>query len=74
MRNIPDKVGNIASKLGRSPKEVKRAIENLKQQGLPKGAKQRNPDVRVDPNTGEVFPKTPDGGVGDSIGNIFDFL
>ena len=24
--------------------------------------------------TGEVYPKTPNGGIGDSIGNIFDYL
>jgi RHS repeat-associated protein len=72
--NIPDKIGTIASKLGRSPKEVARAIEQVKQRGMPRGGPLRNPDVRVDPRSGDVFPKTPEGSVGDSIGNIFDFL
>jgi len=40
---------------------------------LPKG-KERNPDVEVDLNTGEIYPKVPDGGIGDSIGNIYDHL
>jgi RHS repeat-associated protein len=73
-QNLPDKIGKIASETGRSPKEIARAIEQVKQQGLPKGTGTRNPDVRVDPRTGEVYPKTPDGGVGDSIGNIFEIL
>jgi len=30
--------------------------------------------MQVDPTTGEVYPETPDGGIGDSIGNIFDYL
>jgi hypothetical protein len=34
----------------------------------------RNPDVKVDPKTGDVRPIGPDGSLGDSIGNIFDFL
>jgi RHS repeat-associated protein len=72
--NIPDKIGTIASKLGRSEKEIARAIEQLKQRGLPRGGQLRNPDVRVDPRTGDVFPKTPEGSIGDVIGNIFDFL
>lgn len=71
--NIPDKIGTIASRLGRSEKEIARAIEQVKQRGLPRGGPLRNPDVRVDPR-GEVFPKTPEGSIGDSIGNIFDFL
>jgi hypothetical protein len=71
---LPDKIGKIATETGRSPKEIAKAIEAVKQQGLPKGTAIRNPDVRVDPRTGEVYPKTPDGGVGDSIGNIFEHL
>lgn len=73
-QNLPDKISKIASQTGRSQKEIAKAIEQVKQQGLPKGTGVRNPDVRVDPRTGEVYPKTPEGGVGDSIGNIFDHL
>jgi len=28
----------------------------------------------VDPETGEVYPEIEGGGVGDSIGNIFEYL
>jgi RHS repeat-associated protein len=74
VQNLPDKIRKIASETGRSPKDIAKAIEQVKQQGLPKSSPIRNPDVRVDPRTGEVYPKTPDGRVGDSIGNIFDYL
>jgi len=33
-----------------------------------------NPDVWINPKSGEVFLETIGGGVGDSIGNIFEFL
>lgn len=36
------------------------------------GSRTRNPDVVVDTETGEIYPKTPGGGHGDSIGNISD--
>jgi len=39
---------------------------------LPISGPNRNPDVAVDTKTGEIFPKLPGGGVGDSIGNIYD--
>jgi RHS repeat-associated protein len=35
--NIPDKIGTIASNLGRSEREIARAIELVKQRGLPRG-------------------------------------
>jgi len=28
----------------------------------------------VDPKSGDVYPETPGGGLGDVIGNIFDYL
>ena len=34
----------------------------------------RNPDVRIDPVSGEIFPELGGGRVGDLIGNIFDYL
>jgi hypothetical protein len=39
---------------------------------LPKSTKKRNPDCQVDVKSGEIYPEIPGGGVGDSIGNIFD--
>lgn len=34
----------------------------------------KNPDVLVDTKAGEVYPKLPGGGIGDSIGNILDVI
>jgi RHS repeat-associated protein len=64
----------VAELLGRSNREIRTAIEQCKQRGLPRNGPLRNPDVRIDPRTGEVFPDLGGGRVGDSIGNIFDFL
>ncbi|WP_207650521.1 hypothetical protein, partial [Desulforamulus aeronauticus] len=74
-KNLTDKPGKIAGKIGKSTAEVKDAIEKVKQ-GIKwrSGTKNRNPDVVVDTETGEVYPKTPGGGIGDSIGNIHDYL
>ncbi|MEM9202824.1 MAG: RHS repeat-associated core domain-containing protein [Actinomycetota bacterium] len=63
----------IAAWLEVSTKEVKDAIHEIKR-NLPRGGPVRNPDVEVDIVTGEVYPKLPDGTLGDSIGNIFDEL
>jgi hypothetical protein len=63
----------IADRLGVSTREVKDAIHAVKT-NLPRSGPIRNPDVVVDAVTGEVFPQLPGGGVGDSIGNIFDYL
>lgn len=64
----------IADLIGRSNKEVRKAIEQCKQDGLPRGGPKRNPDVRVDPKTGEVYPDLGSGQLGDPIGNIYDYL
>jgi RHS repeat-associated protein len=78
-KNYTDKEGKIAKEasesLGRpvSPKQIKDAIHRVKDEGLGRGGPQRNPDVKVNPRTGDVRPKTPNG-LGDVIGNIFDFL
>jgi RHS repeat-associated protein len=64
----------LAELFGRSNKQIRSAIEQCKQQGLPRNGPIRNPDVRIDPRTGEVFPEIGQGRVGDSIGNIFDYL
>lgn len=69
-KDLTDKEGKIAAKLGKSVKEVREAIHKVK---ADKGI-DNNADVDVDLNTGEVYPKSPDGGHGDSIGNIFDKL
>jgi RHS repeat-associated protein len=68
--------GELAQALNRSQKAVKNAIEQCKQNGLPKGGPKSNPDVRVDPTTGDVYPEINGGkgGLGDSIGNIWDYL
>lgn len=64
----------LAEMIGKRQREIKRAIEQCKQDNLPRGGPNRNPNVRVDPRTGEVYPELPSGRVGDSIGNIFDYL
>lgn len=69
-------MGQLADQLGTRSRDVRRAIEQCKQAGLPKGGPRSNPDVRVDPRTGEVYPEINGGkgGLGDSIGNIHDYL
>jgi hypothetical protein len=72
-------VGKVArdasERLGRrvSPREIKDAIHGVKNKGLGRGGPIKNPDVQVHPGTGDVKPEVP-GGLGDSIGNIYDFL
>src|SRR5581483_12210460 len=63
----------IAKETGYPEKLIRDAIHKVKQV-LPRSGPVKNPDVKVDTRTGEVFPKTPGGGLGDSIGNIFDHL
>jgi RHS repeat-associated protein len=72
----PGKIAKGASKkLGRdvTADEVNDAIHEAKK-GLDRGGSIRNPDVEVHPDTGDIRPKTPSGGLGDSIGNLYDFL
>lgn len=64
-------IGKISEKTGLPAREVRDRIHKAKQ-NIPKGTGIRNPDVVVNPITGEIYPETPDGGIGDSIGNIFD--
>jgi RHS repeat-associated protein len=74
-KKLTDKPGKIANETGHSTAEVKKAIEKVKQGNKWRsGTKNRNPDVVVDTETGEVYPKIPSGGIGDSIGNIYDYL
>jgi RHS repeat-associated protein len=64
-------VARLAQQFRRSANQVKQAIEQCKQAGLPKSTWRRNPDIVVDLTTGEVYPQIPStGGVGDSIGNF----
>ena len=73
-----DKVGKIAQDAGKqlgrrvTPREISDAIHRVKE-NLGRGGPIKNPDVLVDPSSGDVRPKVP-GGMGDSIGNIFDHL
>ena len=67
--------GALAQAWGYSTKQIRTAIERVKQQPGWRGGASRNPDVFVDDATGEVFPRPPDGTPGqDSIGNLYDFL
>ncbi len=74
--NIPegytDKVGKVAAETGKSIKDINDAIHEVKR-AMDRGGSTRNPDVLINPKTGDVRPKTPSG-AGDSIGNIFDHL
>ncbi|MEU9034345.1 polymorphic toxin-type HINT domain-containing protein [Streptomyces sp. NPDC048352] len=67
--------GAIAQATGYSVKQVKDAIHKVKAQGGWRGiGGNKNPDMLVDPRTGEVYPQMPDGSPGESIGNIFEYL
>jgi hypothetical protein len=67
-------VSRLADTFKQSSRAIKRAIEMCKQVGLPRGGSIRNPDVVVDLTTGEVYPQLPSGGIGDSIGNLLEYL
>jgi len=73
--NSATRPGQIASAFGATTKQVKDAIHAVKRDGLPRDGAQRNPDVIVDLDNGEVYVKMPDGSPSDdSIGNIHDYL
>jgi len=73
--NAASRPGQIASHFGYTTKQVKDAIHAVKRKGLPRDGAQRNPDVIVDLDSGEVYIKMPDGNPSDeSIGNILDEL
>jgi hypothetical protein len=71
-----DKTGKLANQLGKRESEVRKAIHKVKEALSRGGGKNipKNPNVTVDPVTGDVFPQTPGGSIGDCIGNIFDYL
>jgi RHS repeat-associated protein len=74
MGRTTNSTSRIADAFGKTNREIKRAIEQCKQEGLPRNGPTRNPDIRVDYKTGEVYPELGDGRVGDSIGNLFEYL
>jgi hypothetical protein len=63
------RISELAVQFGRESKEIREAIHGVKGAARFPG----NPDVAVARN-GEVHPIGGDGKLGDSIGNIFDFL
>jgi len=71
---LSDRPSQIADSFGVPTRDVRTAIENIKQDNLPRGGPIRNPDVYVDLSTGEVYPQLPGGLRGDSIGNLHDYL
>lgn len=65
----------IAQAMGYSAKEIKEAIHQVKAQGGWRGiGGNRNPDMLVNPESGDVMPQMPNGEPGDVIGNLFDYL
>ncbi len=62
---------SIAERFKYGIDQVKDAIHRLKEPGVG-GGRIRNPDIVVDGKTGDVYPKLPDGSLGDPIGNIHD--
>ncbi|REE96695.1 hypothetical protein [Thermomonospora umbrina] len=65
----------IADDLGYTRQQIEDAIHAVKNSPGWRGlGENRNPDVVVDVNTGEVYPRTPSGVGEDSIGNIKDYL
>jgi RHS repeat-associated protein len=71
--NSTGSIKQLAGLFNRSQKAIEDAIHACKR-SLPKSSDIKNPDVVVDKITGEVYPKLPNGRLGDSIGNIFEFL
>lgn len=68
-----DSIERLSKLFRKSPDEIENAIHMCKKL-LPRNTPVRNPDVMVDMDTGEVYPKTGNGSIGDSIGNIWDHL
>jgi RHS repeat-associated protein len=69
--NLTNKTGKVAQETGMSKKEVETKIHQAKK-NMPRNTGVQNPDVVVDVTTGEIYPTVPGGGIGDSIGNIYD--
>jgi len=64
-----ESVTKLATQFGRTEKEIREAIHAVKGAAKFPG----NPNVVVD-SAGEAYPLGKDGKIGESIGNIFDFL
>jgi hypothetical protein len=67
------RLGAVARRFGITRADAGAAIEALKQDNLTGGTEIRNPDLYID-KAGEAFPIGPGGTLGDSIGNILDYL
>ncbi|UGT64184.1 hypothetical protein [Nocardia asteroides] len=74
--SMTTKVGKIANHYGVPPAQVRDAIHEVKRYGDWRGdGGNKNPDVVVDLESGEVYVKMPNGQPSeDSIGNIRDYL
>ncbi len=71
--NSTGNIKQLADLFRRNRQAIEDAIHQCKQH-MPRSSPIRNPDVVVDKTTGEVYPKLPNGRLGDSIGNINDYL
>jgi RHS repeat-associated protein len=71
MFKVSSSTKEISNKTGISEKEVKQRIHRAKPR-IPKSTLVKNPDVAIDTETGEIYPKIRGGKLGDSIGNIYD--
>jgi hypothetical protein len=66
--------GKLAKQFGVSVRQIRTAIEKVKQDGFPRGGPVRNTNVVVD-EQGESYPLGPRGvPAEDSIGNVFDYM
>ena len=73
-QELTKNIKKLAKIFGCSEVEIRKAIHTVKRNGLPTSGYKRNPDVQIDPQTGEVYPEIEENRVGDSIGNILDYL
>jgi RHS repeat-associated protein len=71
--NSTGNIKQLADIFNRNRQAIEDAIHQCKTH-LPRSSPIRNPDVVVNKTTGEVYPKLPNGRLGDSIGNILDYL
>ena len=65
--------GQIAARFNKTVKQIKDAIHKIKR-NMSKCKEKTNGNVAIDPITGEVYPQIEGGGLGDSIGNLWDAL
>lgn len=70
----PSDEKKVARDLGVTKQQVNDAIHDLKDELTRGGGSRNNPDVWVDPDSGETYPVGPGNVLGDSLGNIRDVL